>query len=1378
MVDGEVTITSAKTLDIDNLMSDKFDINTYFGSEKSAQLDLVSQHIDKNELVNDIKMTAFLQNIGVIGKDNIEANRLSAYSLFNQNTSSGLWDSIKEGWRNNKLQMEIADIRIAEMRNQINPAQAQEQVDILKKRIKETTTTGFSSWMRSVANLAPMMIESAASGAKWGLTGGLMGAGIVATAGEVPPFTVLPEEAITVPVGFALGARIGGIYGMLKRTQELEAGLMYDELLSMTDEQGNKIDPLIAKPISESLGIINAFWELAQVKDIISTIPGGKKLLRKAQENTIRNLLKSKSLLKVIGKGAVRYGGHVGFETGTEVIQEADNIIMGEFAKNISNQLAGTDIKPAEIGEITNRLIETAKESAKGFSIIAGPGNLIQTLVEVPEVAPKIPETGVIEQVKRISKIMPAEKVVSRIDMAQFGKTMVEEGAEMPTKKPREVVPKEVVLTPEEEYQLQQSEATLKAEEPFTISPRLYIGNVTQRMKKVWGEALGVDPDTVHGFLEGAFPTIRTKIELTMGEARHLLIHIENSLQKRLDENQIHTHNDLARANADWGDIKSLRKALGLPEVQRPFKVIRDAKTEVITIENIKERISKAVQPSKLDTTMLSQVDRLNQVMRRVAKAAKEGWKGGKAEAKKAYAELQYLRKQRELRNNLIDKIQKEPSEKIDFFYREAIKGIQNAIDFGAKTEEGLQKKEIIKKLLKDNPDKANEIPQDILDTLDKKDLSTLSYTDLLTINEEIKRLNQLGKLKSELYNKQRTRAIKSEIKSMVQSIEKAPKNILPNVERANTLRPSRIFDMLDGGKKFLGRIYNFFYQATNENYNAELQNSDSRQTIMRQRLEELGLTLRSLTKKRIVGDIKFTVDELLSIYAGWKNPESQMVLRYGGLEINSQKEPVLIDDNLYNKVVESLTEKEKVWGDTIIKEYEEHYQRMRTTVIRAENRDPGRSENYTPIRHTNIKYTSTEQEVLDELALRHFFSQVGPHKAFTLPRIEIPPEYQKPMRSGLTKIWMQEVRKQEHYINNAMHLKDMRAISKSDNFRNVVIQRFGEPMIKAIDHYVDMMANPDYYKTFNDIENASKFLRRNTAIAYIAFNVSSYMNQFPSIMLYWAHSSFVDVLVSTLDSAFHPMNTYEKAKNIHYQISHQSIEREMVELQRADSNAYKKIINTVGRAGMYGIFAIDRAIRVIGINAVYNKAIRDGLSPNEAARKASTVTLLTQESASPKDLARIYSTSEFLNWFTMFTNQLNQIYNITTYDIPVAIRNKNYQEATRSAIAIGVMAMLFWSIQSGEIPDEPDDAAAALAEEFVSSIPIFGNAIVAGAKGWSSTTPPPLRAAIGIGGFGTATYEQDWEKALKKLAEPISIMAGFPYQGTKDIVKFIEEQD
>lgn len=1387
----EASIAKAKRLSIDEIMADDFDPESMLSSENRTSYIKASEIVGKDELDSTLKLNTFFQQTGSDNDSKINGNIQGLSALTNQTTRKGLWGSISEGWKNNSLQMDIADIRLAEMNGRISPEIAQKQIDYLKQKMRQTEPSNvFASFGKSAANIVPMMLETTESGLLYGGTSAVAAAGTALLAGQAGPQAALPEEAVTVPGAAVTFGVLGYKVGSGKRATELEAGLMYDELMDMKDANGNKISRDIAVPVASALGGLNGLLEMAQISTLIKTIPGGKKLLAKAQQKTMKSLIASKSIQKVLLGASARYGGNIATETGIEVAQEADNIIFGELAKNVSNELQKTGFSPASIKDITGRIVDTAKESAKGFAVLAAPGNVIQTAKEVKAASPATPVTAkqglgipqggakaetVPQPTNRISRITTGESIKTRVDVSSLGKTMVDEPVELPTKQPREKAEKEPVITPEEEYQLLQTESTMAATEEIPVKPNLYIGNVTARMKEVMGEQFGVDPEAIHGFTEGAFPTKRTRIEMSTGDARSILVHLENSLQDRVDNNKLNTDSDLARANADWGDIKELRRILGLPKTVRPFRVIREKGTRTVLIENTRERIKKTTESGALDTIQTTEIKRLDEVLRRSAKYARDAYQAGGKAAREAYQLRQYIKKLKQMRESLINRITANPSKNVDFFYREAIKGLQNSIDWEATTIDKQEKKATRAELIKEKPELEQEMSPEIIDTLDKKNVSDLSYTDLITLNDEINRLRKLGKLKSSLYRKQRKDALQKEAKAMSDDISKAATAVF-STERANTLKPSRIFDMLDGGKNFAGRIYNFFYGQTNEDYDRELQNSDARLKSGKQRREELGISLKDLQNTRVIQDIKFTLDEMLSIYAGWMNTASQAKMRYGGLKINSQTKAVEITDAIYNDVVENLTNNEKIWADTIINEYAQNsYDRLRNAVISAENRDMGREINYTPMLMADRDYVSTEQELLDELSYRHFISRIGPAKSMTIKRKNIPPKHQKPIKSGLTKIWMQQVRKQEHYINNALHIKDMQAILNDEGFRNSIKERFGDSMLNTVKDFVSRIANPDYYKSYNDIENLSKVLRRNAAVAYIALNLSSVLNQTTGLFTYWSNSSVMDIISSCIQTALHPMKSYERAVGIHYQLSHNSIEREMMELERADSSLYKKIMNTVGTAGMYGIFAMDRVIRIIGINAVYDKAIRDGLSVQEAKVKAQQTTLLTQEAASAKDLAKIYATNETLNWFLMFTNQLNQIWNITTYDIPVMVRNKQYINAARSTMALSLMAASIWMIQNRELPEEPEDFASIFSDQFLGSIPLIGSWINSAREGWTSQLPVQAAVFKTVKGI-TKITEGELEEAAMYLFEPLAIATGMPYQAALDAYKFVTD--
>lgn len=230
------------------------------------------------------------------------------------------------------------------------------------------------------ADMAPMMIESFKKGTTRGLAMG-MGAGtITALAGQAGPQVAFPEEIITVPAAFAGMYGVGTISGSMETAGKIEAGLAYDELLDLKDEQGNRLDPSLAKGAAASVGVINGLIEVAQIKTLLKTIPGGEKLLRGAIRETVTDALKSGTLKQIALRAAGRYAGAVATETGQEVLQETTNILASEVVKRLDES---SDIAPATLQEIAGRITDVAKQSAMGFGVMAAPGTVTTTARDI-----------------------------------------------------------------------------------------------------------------------------------------------------------------------------------------------------------------------------------------------------------------------------------------------------------------------------------------------------------------------------------------------------------------------------------------------------------------------------------------------------------------------------------------------------------------------------------------------------------------------------------------------------------------------------------------------------------------------------------------------------------------------------------------------------------------------------------------------------------------------------------------------------------------------------------------------------------------------------------------------------------------------------------
>jgi hypothetical protein len=241
-------------------------------------------------------------------------------------------------------------------------------------------------------------------------------------------------------------------------------------------------------------------------------------------------------------------------------------------------------------------------------------------------------------------------------------------------------------------------------------------------------------------------------------------------------------------------------------------------------------------------------------------------------------------------------------------------------------------------------------------------------------------------------------------------------------------------------------------------------------------------------------------------------------------------------------------------------------------------------------------------------------------------------------------------------------------------------------------------------------------------------------------------------------------------------QVKHRSIERELEEMKTSQPERYWAIVNKYGQAGMEGIYLFDAVARTIGWNAVYQKSLKSGKSEAEAVRLAQNATLRTQPAAASKDLAQLYATNEFANWFTMFTNQLNQIYNIASYDFSGYVKNAEYQKAALTLTGLSITALAIWIIANRRLPEDAGDFADAMGEQAINAIPLVGKALMAGKRGWGGTEIPAFELPKAIGSSVAAVAEGKFDnKDLKAIAEGIAVTSGLPFIGPKRVIEVIK---
>jgi hypothetical protein len=798
-------------------------------------------------------------------------------------------------------------------------------------------------------------------------------------------------------------------------------------------------------------------------------------------------------------------------------------------------------------------------------------------------------------------------------------------------------------------------------------------------------------------------------------------------------------------------------------------------------IRTMKAKIMAGIKPTESANLTVAQV--LQTTMKRMSQAARKAYAKGKAATRwqRRHARLQQkaLRKLKARIKKAAKTISAKIPKSVDFEYREAIEVLRMGIDPELRSAKTIRHRKASEEYFARNP---KNVPIKLMKKLFRKSVGEYTVAELEDVAHEIEQLTKQGKLKRklQLQNKQKSinevvdkieegvskgEMVKAEKKVVIASTKEGLVKTAQIVSRAWTLTLSRIFDMLDGAKRtFSGVAHRFFYDQVNRATDAKLRAIDKRKEAGEAKMKMLGLTYWGLSDSRIVDGMKFTVDEMIGVYNANKNRLAKLAIMYGN---------GLTEGNI-DHIIAALTDAEKAWGDYIVQDYADRYNRLRQEVINVENRDMGFEENYTPMRRTNVDYTTHTEEVIAEILQKEGLRKAYAEHGMTIKRKEVPAEFQKPIRLSATGVWLSQVAKQEHYIHFAQLAKDLHKVA--EGIKEVVEKQFGREYNKVIKNYIDRVANPNSYRSFNAFENLSRRLRQNAVLAYLAYNLVTMAKQVPSIFLYMADAGPTSLLSSAVDFISNPQKMWDMVREKDPQVKHRAIERELEELKTNQPERYWAIVNKVGGAGLQGIYFFDGVVRTIGWNAVYQKSLANGSSEVEAIRQAQNATLRTQPAAAPKDLPQLYTTNEVLNWFTMFTNQLNKLYNIATYDFTGYVNNGDYQKAFLSMSGIGIAALVIWIIANRRLPKDAEDLADAIVEQAINMTPLIGKSIMVGKRGWGDTEIPafelPKAGARALAAVAKGDFN---EKDMLAIAEGIAVTLGLPYIGTKRALKTVE---
>jgi hypothetical protein len=223
------------------------------------------------------------------------------------------------------------------------------------------------------------------------VTGGVIGGGAGFVGGPLAP--------ATVPAGIALGLKAGAATTMFERSRRMETAMLYGEL---EPELGHDM----ANKIAFGAGILNASLDVGSLGLITAPL---RAPLKAAFGQAVKEAVRKRTVRDSFARFGLWYAGSVAAETGTETLQEMNNVLAMELGLYLQEKPLVLST-PEGRAEVADRLAATAVETALGMVTVGLPGPAVQFYSDVRGAAQAMNEHKKLENITKAvseSKLLP-----------------------------------------------------------------------------------------------------------------------------------------------------------------------------------------------------------------------------------------------------------------------------------------------------------------------------------------------------------------------------------------------------------------------------------------------------------------------------------------------------------------------------------------------------------------------------------------------------------------------------------------------------------------------------------------------------------------------------------------------------------------------------------------------------------------------------------------------------------------------------------------------------------------------------------------------------------------------------------------------------------
>lgn len=524
---------------------------------------------------------------------------------------------------------------------------------------------------------------------------------------------------------------------------------------------------------------------------------------------------------------------------------------------------------------------------------------------------------------------------------------------------------------------------------------------------------------------------------------------------------------------------------------------------------------------------------------------------------------------------------------------------------------------------------------------------------------------------------------------------------------------------------------------------------------------------------------------------------------------------------------------------EAIQADYADQYERMNEVSINEFNVGVNRVKCYVPLVRREQNGATNENQVMEDLLAINGVGKGGVNKGMTQSRQTISPLHQRPVQTGLFRTWCDSVERTEHFIAYAPYVRLLNRVYNSRDaqyLRSDIEGRYGKGMLEYIDTYIKEVANPNAINTRSAGAELLHILRGKTAPAYLGWKASAIIKQ--GLTSPWPYMQFVnpaEYLAACFKCNNPKMWEAIQEKSVFMKNRRMDPINDLVdEMAKNAKNKADKLWSSFTKTGMQGLEWIDWVCVAPGWYACYEKKYNqlqkasearynakmaeleernksgngEVLNPTqmetiarqemledievEAVTYADDCTRQCQPSNRLTDLAPMFKDkNEFKRAFLQFQTSLNVIWQNIRYDLPYAVKQKEFGRIVGTVLGY-TMAGIFMNsvmdgITSGADGDDDKDKQALrnlifyATTQFTDAVPMIGSdftnlmdQVITGKRGFMNSGTDMTPTASKLFAAFTSASKGNWQKAAELTAEGMGLFLGAPVSGAKEINKLL----